>query len=62
MTHTQKVTMLMALAVYAEHCKQMMRLLKSKESAEYNKKEIEYIKDAMAAIDELEVDHEPPQA
>ena len=37
MTHTQKVTIKMALAVYAEHCNQMMYILKSKESAEYNK-------------------------
>ena len=34
MTHTQKVTMLMALAVYAEHCNQMMSLLKNKETEE----------------------------
>ena len=62
MTYTQKVTIKMALAVYAEHCNQMMCFLKSKESAEYNKKEIEYIRDAMAAVDEMEVDHEQPQA
>ena len=61
MTHTQKVTMLMALAVYAEHCNQMMSLLKNKESKEYYKKEIGYILDAMAAVDELEEDYEHPQ-
>lgn len=38
MTHTQKATMLMALAVYAEHCNQMMSLLKNKETEEYYKK------------------------
>lgn len=62
MTHTQKVTMLMALAVYAEHCNQMMSLLKNKETEEYYKKVLADIQDTMAAVDEMEVDHEHPQA
>lgn len=62
MTYTQKVTIKVALAVYAEHCNRMMGLLKSEESKEYYKKEIGYILDAMAAIDALEEDHEHPQA
>lgn len=62
MTHTQKVTMLMALAVYEEHCNQMMSLLKNKETEEYYKKVLEDIKDAMATVDAIEVKYEPPQA
>lgn len=62
MTHTQKITMLMALAVYAEHCNQMMCLLKNKETEEYYKKVLEDIQSAMAAVDELEEDYEHPQA
>lgn len=62
MTHNKKVTMLMALAVYAEHCNQMMSLLKNKETEEYYKKVLEDIKDAMAAVDAIEVKDENPQA
>lgn len=62
MTHTQKVTMLMALAVYAEHCNQMMSLLKNKETEEYYKKVLADIQDTMAAVDEMEVEYEQPQA
>ena len=62
MTHTQKVTMLMALAVYAEHCNQMMSLLKKKETEEYYKKVLADIQDTMAAVDEMEVEYEQPQA
>ena len=62
MTHTQKVTMLMALAVYAEHCNQMMSLLKNKETEEYYKKVLKDIQSTWAAVDEMEVDHEQPQA
>lgn len=56
MTHNKKVTMLMALAVYEEHCNQMMSLLKNKETQEYYKKELDYIWDAIAAVDALEED------
>lgn len=62
MTHTEKVTMLMALAVYAEHCNQMMSLLKNKETEEYYKKVLKDIQSTWAAVDEMEVDHEQPQA
>ncbi len=62
MTHTEKVTMLMALAVYAEHCNQMMSLLKNKETEEYYKKELEDIKSTRAAVDAIEVKYEHPQA
>ncbi|HIX94203.1 MAG TPA: hypothetical protein H9846_01960 [Candidatus Gemmiger excrementipullorum] len=56
MTYTQKETLKMALAVYAEHCNQMMSLLKNKETQEYYKKELDYIWDAIAAVDALEED------
>lgn len=56
MTHTQKDTLKMALAVYAEHCKQMRCFLKNKETQEYYKKELDYIWDAIAAVDALEED------
>lgn len=62
MTHTQKVTMLMALAVYAEHCNQMMSLLKNKETEEYYKKVLADIQDTMAVVDASEVKYEHPQA
>lgn len=62
MTYNQKTTIKVALAVYAEDCNQMMCLLKSEESKEYYKKEIGYILDAMAAVDELEEDYEHPKA
>lgn len=62
MTHTQKATMLMALAVYAEHCNQMMSLLKNKETEEYYKKVLADIQDTMAAVDVIEVKYEHPQA
>lgn len=62
MTYTQKTTIKVALAVYAEHCNRMMGILKSEESKEYYKKEIGYILDAMDAVKALEEVYEPPQA
>ena len=62
MTHTEKVTMLMALAVYAEHCNQMMSLLKNKETEEYYKKVLKDIKSTWAVVDAIEVKYEHPQA
>ena len=62
MTYTQKTTIKVALAVYAEHCNRMMGILKSEESKEYYKKEIGDILDAMDAVKALEEVYEHPQA
>lgn len=62
MTYTQKETLKMALAVYAEHCNQMMSLLKNKETEEYYKKVLEDIQSTWAAVDVIEVKYEQPQA
>lgn len=56
MTYTQKETLKMALAFYEEHCKQMRCFLKNKKTQEYYKKELDYIWDAIAAVDALEED------
>lgn len=62
MTHTEKVTLLMALAVYAEHCNQMMSLLKNKETEEYYKNVLKDIQSTWAVVDAIEVKYEHPQA
>lgn len=52
----------MELAVYVEHCNQMMSLLKNKETEEYYRKVLEDIKSTWAVVDAIEVKYEHPQA
>ena len=57
MTLDQKLTIQVALAVYAEHCKEAMRLFKGEEMKAYYQKELGRVQEAKTAVETMGTDH-----
>lgn len=57
MTLDQKLTIQVALAVYAEHCKEAMRLFKGEEMKAYYQKELGRVQEAKTAVEAMGTDH-----
>lgn len=55
MTLDQKLTIQVALAVYAEHCKEAMRLFKGEEMKAYYQKELGRVQEAKTEVEAIEV-------
>lgn len=56
MTLDQKLTIQVALAVYAEHCKEAMRLFKGEEMKAYYQKELGRVQEAKTAVEAMEAE------
>lgn len=56
MTHDQQRTILVALAVYAEDCKEGMRVFAGEEIKAYYKRELDRIQEARTAVEAMEAD------
>ena len=57
MTLDQQLTILVALAVYGEHCKEGMRLFAGEDMKAYYKKELGRVREARITVEAMETDH-----
>lgn len=57
MTLDQKLTILVALAAYAKHCKEGMQIFAAEDMKAYYKKELGRVREARITVEAMETDH-----